>query len=318
MVVVGVVGYIKTPRGLRSLTTVWAKHLNNDFKRRLYKNWYKSKKKAFTKYQDVDAGRSKDLEKELGRIKRHCQVVRVIAHTQVSKLKLGQMKAHVMEIQVNGGSVSDKVDYAKGLFEQQIRFNQVFTENEMIDTIGITRGHGFNGVVSRFGVTKLPRKTHKGLRKVACIGAWHPARVSRTVARAGQLGYHHRTEMNKKIYKIGEAVKQADGQFKHTNATTDFDLTEKAITPLGGFPHYGSVLEDYVMIKGCVTGPKKRVVTFRKSLRVQTSRNALEQVQLKFIDTASKFGHGRFQTADEKRKFLGPLKRQLQAEAAAR
>jgi len=28
MVVVGVVGYVKTPRGLRSLTTVWADHLN--------------------------------------------------------------------------------------------------------------------------------------------------------------------------------------------------------------------------------------------------------------------------------------------------
>ena len=24
------------------------------------------------------------------------------------------------------------------------------------------------------------------------------------------------------------------------------DLTEKAITPLGGFPHYGEVNEDYV------------------------------------------------------------------------
>jgi large subunit ribosomal protein L3e len=41
----------------------------------------------------------------------------------------------------------------------------------------------FEGVVTRWGVTRLPRKTHRGLRKVACIGAWHPARVSFTVAR---------------------------------------------------------------------------------------------------------------------------------------
>jgi hypothetical protein len=59
-------------------------------------------------------------------------------------------------------------------------------------------------LISRWGVTRLPRKTHRGLRKVACIGAWHPARVAFSVARAGQNGYHHRTEVNKKIYRIGK------------------------------------------------------------------------------------------------------------------
>ena len=73
------------------------------------------------------------------------------------------------------------------------------------------------GGVTRWGVTRLPRKTHRGLRKVACIGAWHPARVSYTVARAGQNGYHHRTEINKKVYKIGKA-----GQESH-DASTEFD-----------------------------------------------------------------------------------------------
>ena len=50
MVVVGVVGYVATPQGLRALNTVWAEHLNDEMKRRFYKNFYKSKKKAFTKY----------------------------------------------------------------------------------------------------------------------------------------------------------------------------------------------------------------------------------------------------------------------------
>ncbi|KAI8890162.1 translation protein [Backusella circina FSU 941] len=50
MVIVGVVGYVETPRGLRSLTTVWAEHLSEEAKRRFYKNWYRSKKKAFTQY----------------------------------------------------------------------------------------------------------------------------------------------------------------------------------------------------------------------------------------------------------------------------
>ncbi|WP_348226349.1 50S ribosomal protein L3, partial [Salmonella enterica] len=56
-------------------------------------------------------------------------------------------------------------------------------------------------------------------------------------------------------------------------------------------------------------GTKKRVLTLRKSLLVQTKRRALEKIDLKFIDTTSKFGHGRFQTMEEKKAFMGPLKK---------
>jgi len=130
--------------------------------------------------------------------------------------------------------------------------------------------------------------------------------VSFQVGRAGQRGYHHRTEINKKIYRIGAAALTEDGKF-NANATTQSDLTSKAITPLGGFVRYGEVLNDFVIVKGCVVGTKKRVITLRKSLVPQTSRAALEDIQLKFIDTSSKFGHGRFQTMDEKNKFFGPM-----------
>lgn len=68
--------------------------------------------------------------------------------------------------------------------------------------------------------------------------------------------------------------------------------------------HYGEVTNDFLMLKGCVVGTKKRVLTLRKSLLVQTSRRALEKIDLKFIDTTSKFGHGRFQTAEEKKVFM--------------
>lgn len=77
---------------------------------------------------------------------------------------------------------------------------------------------------------------------------------------------------------------------------------------MGGFAHYGVVKSDYLMIKGCCMGPKKRVVTLRQSLLTQTSRLALEEIKLKFIDTSSKFGHGRFQTSKEKAKFYGRVK----------
>jgi large subunit ribosomal protein L3e len=47
----------------------------------------------------------------------------------------------------------------------------------------------------------------------------------------------------------------------------------------------------------------------------------LEQINLKFIDTSSKIGHGRFQTPADKRQFMGLLKkdriREEKAQAAA-
>eukprot|EP00300_Choanocystis_sp_HF-7_P036292 c52133_g1_i1.p1 GENE.c52133_g1_i1~~c52133_g1_i1.p1 ORF type:complete len:425 (-),score=103.27 c52133_g1_i1:37-1263(-) len=311
MYIVGVVGYVETPRGLRTLTTVFAEHLDEQFKRRMYKNWYHSKKKAFTRYvkKYTDQAR-KPIEKELARIEKYCQVVRVIAHTQVKKLDINLKKAHVMEIQVNGGTVKDKLEFAKGLFERTVPISGVFKQNEMIDVIGVTKGKGFEGVTTRWGVTRLPRKTHRGLRKVACIGAWHPAKVKTTVPRAGQNGYHHRTEINKKIYRVGADNHSNAEDFKDfKHASTEYDLTKKAITPVGGFPHYGIVDEDWIMVKGCVIGPKKRALTLRKSLLKQTSKTVTEEIELKFIDTSSKYGHGRFQTKEEKNRFLGVTKK---------
>jgi len=304
MMVVGLVGYIETPRGIRALTNVWAGHLSEECKRRFYKNWYKSKQKAFTKYQKrwTDATKSdgEPMKAELERIKKYCTVIRAICHTQITKVKIGQKRAHLKEIQVNGGSVSDKVDFVRGLFEQGVKIADCFDQDEMIDCIGVTKGKGFQGVITRWGCSRLVRKSHRGLRKVACIGTWHPARVQWQVPRAGQMGYFHRTEINKKIYRIGKSL----AEDAH-NANTENDLTEKAISPMGGFSHYGMVNEDWVMLKGCTMGKRKKIITIRKSLLPQVSRKATEKVTLKFIDTSSKRGHGRFQTTEEKAKFFG-------------
>jgi len=321
MVVVGLVGYVQTARGLRTLTTVWTEHLSEAVKRRFYKNWYRSKKKAFDRYAARVAEKSNsDISREVDRITKYAHIVRVLAHTQIKLVGLRQKKAHLCEIQVNGGkSMDEKVAFARELFEREVEVSSVFKQNDMIDILGVTRGRGYTGVVSRWGVARLPRKTHRGLRKVAFIGAWHPARVKFSISRAGQHGYHHRTEINKKVYRVGKGAKHATIQIKegeskaNWNAATSSDLTNKHITPLGGFPHYGQVDEDFLMIKGGVVGVKKRVLTLRKSLIPQTRRAATEEIELKFIDTSSKFGHGRFQTRDEKAQFFGPLKRSAHA-----
>lgn len=207
------------------------------------RNWYRSKKKAFTKYAKKHSENSgQSITRELERIKKYCTVVRVLSHTQLSKTGLQQKKAHLMEIQVNGGSVADKVEFAKSHFEKTFEVGSVFEQDEVIDIIAVTKGHGFEGVTHRWGVKKLPRKTHKGLRKVACIGAWHPSKVMFSVARAGQNGYHHRTSMNHKIYKIGNGAEEGSG-------STEFDITKKTINPMGAFVRYGLIKNDFVMIK---------------------------------------------------------------------
>ncbi|KAH7950173.1 hypothetical protein HPB49_020490 [Dermacentor silvarum] len=283
MMIVGVVGYIETPKGLRAFKTIWAEHLSEECRRRFYKNWYKSKKKAFTKsckrWQE-DLGRQ-EIERDFKKMKKYCKVIRVLAHTQMKLMHRRQKKAHIMEIQVNGGTVGAKIKWAREHMEKPIPVSQVFNQDEMIDVIGVTKGKGFKGVTSRWHTKKLPRKTHKGLRK----------------------------EINKKIYRIGQGVHKKDGKLVINNAATDYDTSNKSITPMGGFPHYGVVNCDYVMLKGCIMGPKKRVITMRKSLLVHTKRTAMEKITLKFIDTSSKFGHGRFQTPAEKHNFMGPLKK---------
>lgn len=336
MVVVGVRGYTLTAKGLKAYKTVWAEHLSDECRRRFYKRWGMSdKKKAFTKNAKKwsDPKGKAAIERDFNKMSRFCSVIRVICHTQMSLLPLRQRKAHIMEIQVNGGTVAKKIQWARNLMEKQVPVSNVFEQDQMIDVIGVTKGKGFKGVTSRWDVKKLPRKTHKGLRKVACIGAWHPARVARTVARAGQKGYFHRTEINKKIYRIGTGLKGQQEELKKEqqkeenkdkaallkpkgNASTDFDLTSKNITPMGGFPHYGFVRNDFVMIKGSCMGTRKRPITLRHSMMQHTSRKSKEKITLKFVDTSSKYGHGRFQTRAEKKAFLGTLKKDYEKEKA--
>merc|ERR1712227_497722 len=266
--VVGVTGYIKTADGPRSIKTVWAARLSDEVRRRFYKNWYACKKKAFTKSNkrwETEDGK-KSIERDLELLKKHAVSVRAICHTQMQGLSLRQKKAHLIEIQVNGGSIADKVEWCKDNFEKEVAVNTVFAKNEMIDCIGITKGRG----------------------------------------------YHHRTEINKKVYRVGAGYHQVDGKMVTNNGATEVDVTDKSINPVGGFVHYGQVKSDFVMIKGGVMGPKKRAITLRKSILKQTSRAAMEAVKLSLIDTTSKMGHGRFQTIEEKTAFMGPLKKHTQ------
>jgi len=304
MAVVGITGYIETPRGLKKIKTLFAKNLDESVIRRFYKRYRgKDHFKAFNKYSK-DENWKKNQEKVIPVLKKKASVVRILAHPVMRDIAhVGKIKAPLIEIQINGGTVDQKVEWAVQHLEKPIRVHDVLNTGEFVDVIGVTKGHGYEGVTARYGVRKLPRKTHKGLRKVGCIGGWHPERVRWTIARAGQNGYHHRTELNKRVYRIGKSAREVTD-----NATTEADVTQKNITPLGGFPHYGCVTNDYVMVKGCTVGIRKRTLILRQSLFASTLQGEQAQINLKFIDTSSKYGHGRFQTAEEKNKFYGKRK----------
>merc|ERR1711957_135477 len=285
-------------------------------KRRMYKNWMNAKKKAFTKYADKHKkaeGDKNSVARDLQRIKKYCSIVRVLCATQIGKLKMRQHKAHVMEIQVNGGSVSDKVDFSWDSLEQEFKVGDIFEKDEVIDVIGVTRGKGMTGPIKRFGCSRLNRKSHRGLRKVACIGAWHPSAVKWTVGRRGQQGYHSRTQIHQKIYRVGTGAIHGCTN----NAMCDADAIDKNIPPIGGFPHYGVVNQDYLLIKGGVMGTRKRPLVIRKTLFPCTKTWMTEKLDIKFIDTASKHGHGRFQTDAEKDKFMGKLASKVKIAAKA-
>ena len=144
MVVVGIVGYIKTPRGLKAVKTAFAQNLSECAIRRFYKRYRgKAHYKAFNKYQKKEEW-TKNLEDALKVIKKRAAVVRVIAHPKMEDMRhLRTIKAPLVEIQINGGSVNEKVDWAKSHLEKEVRVGDVFTEGEFIDVLGATKGHGY-------------------------------------------------------------------------------------------------------------------------------------------------------------------------------
>lgn len=290
ILIVGFVGYIKTPKGMRSLNTVWIDEVDETIKRNYYKNWYKSKKKSFTHYNKIV-----NLKKFKESYFKYCSVLRCIISSEIKKIGFRKRKSKILEIQINGGKPEQKLAYIEKMLGKKITIDQIFSENELIDIIGISKGKGFQGVVSRWGVTKLPRKTHRGARKVACVGSWHPSRVSFTVARAGQSGYHHRTALNIKIYAVGK-----DGFI--SNHILINNKCNFSINPMGGFPFYGLVKSDFLILKGSIVGSKKRALILRKS--IHKNKNFKENINLTFIDTSSKWGHGKFQDSNEKKSFF--------------
>ena len=167
--------------------------------------------------------------------------VRLIVATQPRLVGLGK-KPLITEIKI-GGDVEFALRKGLELLGKELRLSDVLKEGEFVDVIGVTKGKGFQGVVKRYGVSILQRKSRKTRRGVAAIGPWNPHYVMYTVPRSGQMGYHRRTEFNKRLLKISSDT--------------------QAVNPASGWHRFGIIRTEYAVVEGSLPGTPKRPLILR-------------------------------------------------------
>lgn len=197
--------------------------------------------------------KSKDLKGE------GLQEVRLLVHTK-PKEATRKKKPEIFEIAV-GGNPEEGLAYAKSKLGQELTSEDVLKEGDWLDVRSVSRGKGYQGPVKRFGIRIRTRKNKGKRRHVGNMGAVTPARVlPGAIAQAGQMGFQTRTEYNKLVLKTGSGL-----------------------TPKGGWVGFPELKGSYLIVKGSVPGPKKRLVMLRKGLRAP----AEERVETKHISLES-------------------------------
>ena len=237
--------------GLRTAGEVWAADVDPLLDRRV--NVPKRAAPDFSRFDNIDV-----------------DDVRVLAYTQ-PKLVSGVPKKvpDLMELRIGGGSISERIEYAKTILGTEVTVTDFAPEGAIIDVIAITKGKGFQGATKRWGIKLLSHRNSKHRRGIGNLGPKRPGYVRSTVPLPGQMGYHQRTELNKKIIKVG-----TDG---------------KEVSPKGGFMNYGEVRNTYVLIKGSVPGPTKRLIRFRDATRMPKKADT-GAAEVTYVSTESKQG----------------------------
>jgi large subunit ribosomal protein L3 len=80
-----------------------------------------------------------------------------------------------------------------------------------------------------------------------------------TVARAGQMGFHQRIMKNNRILAVGSAQQ---GQ----------------VSPAGGFLHFGDIKGEYLILRGSIPGPAKRLVDLRFPLYPRRQKPSVPRI----------------------------------------
>ncbi len=253
MRVCGIRFYQDTSYGRKAVGEVWAPKLDKELARRLPMPKDYDEKAAWARAEALEYD---DL--------------RVLAHTQPTLVSgLPKKKPELMEIRVGGGHLADRLSYARGILGKAVTVRDFTKEGEMIDVSAITKGKGWQGVTKRWGTKLLMHKNSKHRRLIGTLGQKRPNYVRPTVPQGGQIGFHQRTELNKRVLKIGEKGEE--------------------VTPKGGFLHYGQVRTNYVLLHGTVPGPSKRVIRLRAPVRMGGVK-LTEPPEITFISLESKQG----------------------------
>ena len=149
----------------------------------------------------------------------------------VNKPQLGQFKkAGVKPCKV---LKEFKLDGAENLTVGSVITCDTFTAGDRIDVSGVSKGHGFTGVIKRWNQHRL-KETH-GVgpvhREPGSMGAIsNPSRVFKGKKMSGQWGHENVTILNLEVVKVD----------KERNA---------------------------ILVKGAVPGPIKGIVTLRNSVK---------------------------------------------------
>ena len=246
--------YRKTYEGLQTFSEAWMEKPPKDFERII------SVPEKFNTEEGL-----KKIEGNLDKI----ADLRLLLATQPRNAKRPKKAPDIVEVKIGGGSIKDRFEYGKKLLGSEVKASDVIKEGQAVDAVGITKGKGIQGPVKRWGIRRKIHKARKTVRQVGSIGAWTPHYVMYSVPRAGQMGFHQRTEYNKLIMKIGNNGSE--------------------ITPKGGFLRYGVINSDYVAVKGSVPGTRNRLIVLRHSSRVIPEEKA-EAPKIEYLSVMSSQG----------------------------
>lgn len=269
MKVAGVRLYERGDTGLRPLTQVWAAKLDKELRR------------ATSAKRVSKEDRKLDADPKLPRSKKHTPAdlakmdpvtiddVRLICHTQPWRVRTGgQHKPEVLEIRVTGGDIKARIDYGVKALGKEVKFTDFSAPGNMVDVTAVTKGKGWTSGIKRWNVKLLTHKNSKHRRQLGTLGPWHPSYVTFRVPQSGQMGFHQRTEFNKRVLKYGEEGEE--------------------ISPKGGFIRYGEVKNPYILVHGSIPGPAKRLVRLRDPTRFHRKQGV--KVEMTYVSTESKQG----------------------------
>lgn len=190
--------------------------------------------------------------------------------TQPKLTGLGKKKPEVFEVAL-GGKKDEKVAYGKEKLGKEIPVSEAVAEGMQIDLHAVTQGKGFQGPMKRFGISRRSHRSEKSIRNPGSLGPWNAqGKIMYRVPHAGKMGYHTRTEYNKWLVKVGDKPDE--------------------IVMDGGFLHYGAVKNPYLLVKGGVAGPSKRLIRFGQAIRPNT-KTPKEAPSVTYISTKSKQGN---------------------------